>query len=831
MSCNLTYNLSITGDCSNTNSGSFSLEIIGTAPDYTIQWISPASYGTISLGPGITGYTVDNLSAATYTFNVIDSCEPNTIQPINVYISSGTCVTISGFEDTLCGEDNGSISATTTNFYGLASFYLYDNVYGFITSGTSISNEYLFNGLSASTYYVIANDGGGCTGSSESVIIKDSNTVDFGLYIVNDAGCAVDSGKIYITGLTGNPPYTYLWSNGETTSSITGLSEGSYSVTVTDDSGCEVTKNGYVSVVPPIGIVAVFTTGPDCFDSNGEVTVVVTGGTGPYFYSGSTSTNNGPSFDTEYTFTNLGSGIFDIRVTDAGLCNDTTSTFLTTPGGFSVVSITTTNSTCSNSGGSIGINLFGGTTPYVYTLSLSGGSTTSQTTNSSTWSFNNLISGTYTLTISDGGPCVFTDTYEILNEPLYNLEVFTTGTTCNSENGIVTISVSGGSPSYTYTLDGVQTITTASTETTFFGLSSGSHTINVVDGSSCSQDIIFSIDSSTDVDFVLTSTDAIGGDNGTVSAFITSGEPPFNLTWSPNVNGQTGYTVNNLSAGTYTLTVVDDNGCESTSSVIVNGDVLLSSYQVYNVCDSDLTNYGEIILKGPKQMLLDGFYSLTSDDENCVLNQSIFEAVVELSGVTKTEQFFTGSTLNEYPTIEQWDNVIKEILLTYDGIGSVNFDIDKNTMTILTDCNSEISLIDVGVIINMTIYYDISCVSCNDCCLITNIVKCNECSLTPIDFLLETFINGIDEPVNSGYTTTIIPSGIINGFNSFEFTLGGINCLLFHEDGVWYLIDDDTSAVYASLESNSKCPESSEWTILDDILSSFTTVKGTCVIM
>ena len=126
MSCNLTYNLSITGDCSNNNLGAFKVEIDGSAPDYVIQWVNPASYGTIVLGPGVTAYTQTNLSAGTYTFNVVDSCSPiNTVLPINVNISSGTCVSITSFENTLCGEDNGSISATTTNDYGEVIFYLY----------------------------------------------------------------------------------------------------------------------------------------------------------------------------------------------------------------------------------------------------------------------------------------------------------------------------------------------------------------------------------------------------------------------------------------------------------------------------------------------------------------------------------------------------------------------------------------------------------------------------------------------------------------------------------------------------------------------------------
>ena len=99
MSCFLSYTSSITGDCTNTNLGAFTIYIDGAAPDYTIQWLSPTT-GTVSLGAGVTAYTQTNLSAGTYSFNIIDSCLPtNTSLPVNIYISSGTCVSITNIEN------------------------------------------------------------------------------------------------------------------------------------------------------------------------------------------------------------------------------------------------------------------------------------------------------------------------------------------------------------------------------------------------------------------------------------------------------------------------------------------------------------------------------------------------------------------------------------------------------------------------------------------------------------------------------------------------------------------------------------------------------------
>ena len=133
MSCFLSYSLSgITGDCSNVSGGSFNIVINGSAPDYTIQWTSPYT-NTVSLGPGVTGFTQTGLSAGTYTFNVIDSCSPvSTSIPVSIYVSSGTCISVNSVTNTLCQSNNGSISASTQYDYGNMAYSLYHNSLGLI---------------------------------------------------------------------------------------------------------------------------------------------------------------------------------------------------------------------------------------------------------------------------------------------------------------------------------------------------------------------------------------------------------------------------------------------------------------------------------------------------------------------------------------------------------------------------------------------------------------------------------------------------------------------------------------------------------------------------
>lgn len=710
MSCLLNYVPIISGDCTNTNSGGFTVEIDGSAPDYTIQWVSPFT-GTTSLGVGVTTYTETGLSAGTYTFNIIDSCSPtNTILPVNINISSGTSLSINYVNNTICGEDNGSLTATTENLYGVGSFYLYDNFSGFLSSGTTNNNDIIFDNLSASTYYVIADDGGGCTGKSETVIVQSSTTFDYGFYVVEDAGCAVDSGKIFITGQTGTPPYTYLWSNGGTLDNLTGLTAGTYSVTVTDGSGCDVEKSTYIGEVLPVGFGSFSVVSPTCNSSNGVVTLIITGGTPPFYYQTSNGGNE-ISFNREITFSGIPSGNFSVTVTDAGLCSFTRSTSVSPSGGLSVLSITKIDSVCDNNGGALNpIRVFGGSPPYVFALTRPNGNITEDVTSSPNWSFNNLTPGDYTLDISDNGPCTFTSGFTINDLSLFGLTLSTTGTTCNVNNGGVRIDITtGGTPPFLYQING-RSFTTTFSSHTFNNLTSGNYTATVTDNNGCLQRELFTIDSSQDVNFTLTSTNANTNSNGSVSAFITKGEPPFILDWvSNNVNGQTGSTVTNLGAGTYTLRVTDDNGCVREKSLTITGSNLITTTQSYNVCTDTFRNYGTLIDKGPKEMLNEGFFDLTSGDTNCVLLSAIFESVVTIGGTSFTEQFYTSDSLSDYPGDNQWLNSIRRKLLSFQGIDSVTYNLSENNIEILTECNYS-GATDVNI--DLIIYYDIACEVC-----------------------------------------------------------------------------------------------------------------------
>ena len=720
MSCILTYSASITGDCTNNNSGSFTINIFGEAPDYIIQWVSPFT-GSTSLGISATTYTQTSLSAGTYTFNIIDSCSPtNTILPVNIYISSGSCVSITSVTNTLCGNNNGSLIASTTNIYGTPTFSLYNNTTGFVSSGASYTNTFEFTTIPYGTYYVIADDGGGCTGKSETCIVKNSTTIDYGLYIINDAGCSVNSGKIFISGLTGNPPYTYLWNDNSTENYISNLASGTYSVTVTDNTGCSVSKSGFVGKIEPVGFGVAYLTQPTCFNNDGEVTIIITGGTAPFYYLGSNGVTN-ITFDRTVVFNGLGAGGFSVQVTDAGLCNFTSTVTLQVPMGISTVSVNTRNSTCNDSTGAIGpINVFGGVAPYTYTLTDSEGNTTTQTpSNSSTWTFDYLSSGSYSLTISDSGSaaCVFMGTYVISNNVLYELTVITTGTTCDGNDGSVKLEItSGGTPPYLYTING-KSISTSFTSYTFTNLFSGDYIASVTDALLCRQSAPFTIDGSNTIDFHLLSTDSINN-NGSLISYITNGTPPFTLYLDGDTVGTSVMEITDLPAGNYDVRIVDSSGCSKAKRTAIRGNNVYENQVGYsNVCSGQL-NTPMKIYSGPRQYLNEGYAELIDGYDNCLLTQTIFSASTAIGDCVNSTTFYTGSTLQDYPSDSLWFSAITSLIESCPQIGPGNVDINPltNEITISTNCEPE-SLRNSNVLIKMRIDYDIECGSLNSPCI------------------------------------------------------------------------------------------------------------------
>ena len=725
----LLINYNVTGDCSNTNSGSVYFDITGSTPPFAVTCITsgcplPTSAATLS-------YSASSLSADTYFLQIIDGASNSYLQ--SIYISSGTTATIDSL-NTSCGLDNGEVTGFTSGVYGFTSFVLYDINNNYISSATSVTNNYNFTSLSADTYYINANDGGGCTGITASVIISPSASFTFSGYVVDDASClGTGSGKIFLTGLTlPVSAYTINWTPSlfpQTGATVTGLTAGVYNVKVIDPNGCLHSESFTVNTVTPIssgGFIVV--SQPTCFQNDGEVEFIVINGTPPYFFSASTGQVE-ITFGSSVNFTGLTSGSHSFLVTDAGLCTIYDSVSLLTPNSFTNVAINTTNSNCSVNDGIIQVLVDNGlSTATNLQISISGTSGIQQTgtLNNSNQYFYGLANGSYLVTVSSIA-CTYTATTTISSTNLYSLSAATTGTTCGQNNGILDVTVStGGTLPYSFTLVGPNyaPISITTPVSTFTGLKYGNYVLTVQDSGipSCVQTIPIFIANSQSMFFNLFATQPTIGNDGSISVLITNGTPPFTYIWSGGTtSSQTGSTVSGLTAGTYSCTVIDTSGCTLTKYKILTGTKKYSNYRYYNVCSDEFKNSGDITKRGIRSMYLEGFSDLTSGDTNCIINEATFSIYAQISSQSAQTEFYISSGATDYPNDQIWAETIVNTLDSFLGISGTTVDIPSNRITINTTCEDipkgcEIvpinPLQDNEVIVKLVIDYNISCVSC-----------------------------------------------------------------------------------------------------------------------
>ena len=712
------YFLSVTGDCSSTSAGAISLSLTGGTPPYTIEWVEPP-LGAIITTEEFPIYQI-GLSAATYGVRVNDSTLSENLEFfINIPVSSGCCGSIVLTNNTLCGESNGSVTATTTSYFSTTDCYLY-NYGGNLISNNVFNSEFIvFENLSADTYYLRIEDIGGCSATTESFIIKSSTTFDYGYYTVDASPCfSGNTGKIYITGQTNPGPYTYFWDDGSTGSTKTNLSAGTYSVNVTDGQGCTQTKSIEINNASTMGLIQIIPTQPTCFTSTGALDITISGGTTPFYYSANTGYYD-ISYDRSFKMTGLTSGSYEILVKDAALCEYVIFTSLDNDNGVTSVSINGTNSICSSSNGLISIDLVGGTGPYTYGLIDGSGNTTTINTTLTNYIFDNLGSGTYTAYMQDSTGCYYDKEVTIIAENKFTLGHSATGTTCSSNNGSIFAYVStGATPPYDFYLNTTSIIDTNLTGVTFQNITEGQYDLRVIDATGCEQRKNIQVTSSNGIDFSLYPVSCVNGNDASITALITKGMPPFTFTWSSNVSGNPQYIVaTGLTTGDYSLTIQDANSCSLTRETSINCFSVNTSYKIY-VVDSQTFSLQPLNNFGLLDFLNEGFSDLvnmqfsgstTITNPKCNLISAVFttEYTLEPSGLTSGNTFYTGYTRTDVPTDSVYVDSIVNLVGAIPGIDSVSYDLITNTINIIADPGSSIT--SQVLAINLKIAYNISC--------------------------------------------------------------------------------------------------------------------------
>ncbi|MBK9526360.1 MAG: CotH kinase family protein [Bacteroidetes bacterium] len=413
-------------------------------------------------------------------------------------------------------------------------------------------------GLCAGSVRVVVTDSRGCKDSADAFI---SNPIAPVASIGNQSnvscnGAANGSASVNVSG--GNAPFTYLWlPSGGNQSTATGLIAGTYEVTVTDAVGCE----GRVTILitEPVSMSAsVSGVSLTCFNSaNGSASASINGGTAPYSYSWS------PSGGTGSTASQLSSGNYTVTATDASGCTITASTVLTQPSAINA-GISVSSVTCfGGSNGSATVNPSGGTGAYTYQWSPG---------NSTLASINNLISSTYTVTVTDANSCTANAQATITQASSISANTSSTPSTCGAGDGTATVIASGGTPGYTYLWSPA-----GGTGSAANALSAGTYTVTVTDANSCSVTSTAIVASTSGLATSISNQSNVscnGGSNGSGAVFASGGMTPYSYSWSPS--GGTASAASGLNAGVYTITTTDMSGCLSLQQITISQPSALS---------------------------------------------------------------------------------------------------------------------------------------------------------------------------------------------------------------------------------------------------------------
>ncbi|MBI2271476.1 MAG: PKD domain-containing protein [Bacteroidetes bacterium] len=514
-------------------------------------------------GDGTTSY-VQNPShvyatGGTYNVKLVIGCPADSII-IPVTVTSVSCCVAtlnptSNVVDAKCGANNGSGSVTVT---GGTSPY----TYSWSPTGGSGSAA---TGLSQGTYSVLITDGLNCKTSVNLTVNNTQMTIVAGVqnYLCNGKNNGTSS--VLVMG-TATPPYTYSWSNGQTTQGATGLSAGNYTVTVRDATGCSLTKVVAITQQAPIAVTVTPVNGT-C-GNPGTATATAIGGGTPYTYSWSNGQLN--------SATGLVAGTYSVTATDAGGCTGTKTFSITVAPNPASATFTQSPAGTVCIGTAINFTNTGTTGTYNWVVSPITPANVSGTTVNFSYTF--LTAGSYSISHTvwtSGCSANATGNITVINCTSGPTVTATGSAVCPGNCGVVTASGAGGTSPYTYSWSNTattQNIAPCPVATTTYTV-----TIKDAGGNTSTSTAVVTVNPAVTVSVLSTNIACNGNADGLVTATGSGGSSPYTYSWSAPGGSTT--VISGLTTGTYTVTITDNKGCTSASaSTIISPSALTGQF-------------------------------------------------------------------------------------------------------------------------------------------------------------------------------------------------------------------------------------------------------------
>jgi gliding motility-associated-like protein len=518
--------------CAGDADGSATVSVSGGTPPYGYYWSN-----------GETSETATGLSGGYCAVTVSDSystCQDTVV----FYINEPPPISVNAGDDALlCAGGSVTIGGSPTASNGSPPF-----VYSW-TPSTGLSDPASPNPTAtpttATTYIVMVEDTTGCS-NSDTVLIDIDPPININISATDVLCNGGSSGTATATITGGTSPYSTIWSNGlGTNTSVSGLQAGiNYSVTVTDDIGCQEVAS--VTVNEPEALSISFDINDaECGHDDGQITANISGGVAPYNYLW----GNGMS---SQTINSLAPGTYPLTVTDANGCTSADIAEVNHFGDNTVIITQLAEVLCyGENTGVLEASMPNGNGPFTYAWS--GSVSTSSTAN-------NLVAGDYSVTITDNYGCPGTASHTITQPPLLGVNVTTTDILCmGGHDGTAEAIVNGGVEPYSvYWSNGAYGYYQENLE-------QGSYTLTVTDNNGCTVSASCFIDAPTEnvrVSVVAQPVACAGQATGSAVASAVGGTLPYEFVWFEGGSAiASGQTITTLGPGAYTVRVEDDHGC------------------------------------------------------------------------------------------------------------------------------------------------------------------------------------------------------------------------------------------------------------------------------
>ncbi len=525
-----------------------------------------------------------------------------------VAYKAATCV----FTDSLVLSDNqleANLEATSIVCYGAND----GRIDLTVTNGTSPYQFAWSNGattkdisnLPAGDYSVIITDATGATITLEAVI-TEPETIRATASIIN-TNCGQADGSISTEVTGGIEPYTYAWSTGDNSASVSNLSEGTYTLTLSDAAGCVKTLNYTIAAETDL-TANISSHYLECYeDGTGSLIVEVSGGTEPYTYLW----DNG---ETSASVDKLSSGTHQVTITDANGCSITQKGYVILKK-LNITSVTD-NPVCNGaSTGSITISISNGTEPY--NIQWSNGETGA--------TIDGLTADWYQVNVTDEMGCSRSKYIKISEPEQISLSAQVSRQSCQDADSamLVTISASGGTAPYEiyYENEAIDELVVEQ---------EGYYDITAVDANGCSvteQIFVERPDARLDAT-VSIQQPTCDQPLGAVSISIEQGTEPYNAVWQ---DGPTGLERNDMEAGEYVITIEDAVGCSVSKTVTINA-VTQPSVTILSPEQQPTCNSTDNILRAVVEGATTYTWSISDETGSWVIQEELMEQLLYTAG-------------------------------------------------------------------------------------------------------------------------------------------------------------------------------------------------------